>query len=340
MAEIYPDKNIRNNSFDLISLYGRNTGHSDNGGDCRIYELNNETGVGMVTVYNVFSGVKAAFNDIHMGYCNKEQQGIKNMIEINHCMEGRYECSAGEKHCFYMSHGDVAVKAANLNLENSCFPTSHYHGISIFIETDKLSDELLSIIKMLSIDLDRIKALTANKNNLFFLRKNEAASHIFSELYTVKENRRAGYLKLKILELFLFLTDIDIPQEKIEEDFLDMKSVLTVKSVHKFIVSDIKKHYTIDELSERFEISPTALKKKFAAVYGTSLYAYLKIYRLQEAQKMLLRTDLAVSEIALEVGYENPAKFSSAFKNEHQITPAQFRKYARARVENTECLFG
>ena len=45
-------------------------------------------------------------------------------------------------------------------------------------------------------------------------------------------------------------------------------------------------------------------------------------------------------EIALEVGYENPAKFSSAFKNEHQITPAQFRKYARARVENTECLFG
>lgn len=335
MAEIYPDKNIKNNSFDLISLYGRNTGYSDNGSDCRIYELNNETGVGMVTVYNVFSGVKAAFNDIHMGYCNKEQQGIKNMIEINHCMEGRYECSAGEKHCFYMSHGDVAVKAADYNLENSCFPTSHYHGISIFIETDKLSDELLAIIKMLSIDIDRIKALTANKNNLLILRKNETASHIFSELYTVRQNHRSGYLKLKILELLLFLTDIDIQKEESAGDFLDRESVFTVKSVHDLIVSDIKKHYTIDELSERFGISSTALKKKFAAVYGTSIYAYLKAYRLQEAQKKLIRSDLSVADIALEVGYENPAKFSSAFKDEYQMTPAQFRKYARARVEST-----
>ena len=329
---------MQKNSFDLIALYGRNTGHSDKDGECTVYELNNETGAGMITVYNVFSGIKAAFNDIHMGYCNKEQSGSRNVIEINHCMEGRYECSVGEKLCCYMSHGDVAVKASDIGSENACFPTSHYHGISIFIETDKLSNELLAIMKALSIDMDRVKALTENENSLFMLRKNEAADHIFSELYTVRENHRAGYLKLKILELLLFLTDMDIPMA--EECFLDRESVRTVKSVHDLIVSDIRKHFTIDELSDRFEISPTARKKKFAAVYGTSIYAYLKAYRLQEAQKKLLRTDLSVADIACGVGYENPAKFSSAFKDECGMTPAQFRKYARARVENTECLFG
>lgn len=332
---------VLKDSFDVISLYGRNTGFSDKSSECRIYELNNETGAGMITVYNVFSGIRAVFNDIHMSYCSKDQSGSRNVIEINHCMEGRYECSVGEKLCCYMSHGDVAVKASGVGSENSCFPTGHYHGISIFIETDGLSDELLAVMKMLSIDIDRVKALTSNENSLFMLRKNDAASHIFSELYDVRENHRAGLLKLKILELLLFLTDIiDMPKSDTSDSLLDKDSVELAKLIRDLIVSDIKKHYTIDELSDIFGISPTALKKKFAAVYGTSVYAYLKKYRLQEAQKELLRTDFSVTDTACGVGYESPAKFSAAFKSECGMTPTQFRKNSRARIESAECLFG
>jgi len=324
---------VTNDSFDAVSLYGRNTGFSDKSGECRVYELNNETGAGMITVYNVFAGITAVFNDIHMGCCIKDQSGSSGVIEINHCMEGRYECSVGGRLCCYMSHGDVAVKAADTGSENSCFPTGHYHGISIFIETDRLSDELLAVMKTLSIDMNRIKLLISNENSLFMLRKNEAASHIFSELYDVRENHRAGLLKLKILELLLFLTDIDILKSDASDSLIDSESAELARSVRDLIVSDIKKHYTIGELSEMFGISPTALKKKFSAVYGTSIYAYLREYRLQEAQKELLRTELSVMDIACGVGYESPAKFSSAFKSECGMTPTQFRKYARARVE-------
>lgn len=66
-------KSGMNNGFDLMALYGRNTVCSDKDGECRIYHLNNETGAGMITVYNVFTGISAAFNDIHMGYCSKKQ---------------------------------------------------------------------------------------------------------------------------------------------------------------------------------------------------------------------------------------------------------------------------
>ena len=83
---------VTNDSFDAVSLYGRNTGFSDKSGECRIYGLNNETGAGMITVYNVFAGITAVFNDIHMGCCIKDQSGSSGVIEINHCMEGRYEC--------------------------------------------------------------------------------------------------------------------------------------------------------------------------------------------------------------------------------------------------------
>jgi len=320
-------------SFDLIALYGRNTGYSDKNDDCRIYRLNNETGAGTITVYNVFQGIQAAFNDIHMEYCNHQQHTASDMIEINHCTEGRFECSVGEQFCCYMSHGDMAVKSSHTCSENACFPTKHYHGISIFIEPEQFSEEFTAILQMLSIDFNQINALISNKNKILILRKNETASHIFSELYTVRETHRAGYLKLKVLELLLFLTDMKITESDSKEHYFDRRSVSLIKSVHDFIISDIKKHYTINELAEKFNIAPTTLKKNFSEVYGASIYAYLKIYRIQEAQKKLLRTELSVAEIASMSGYENPAKFSTAFQKECGMSPSAFRKYIRNRIE-------
>ncbi len=75
--------------------------------------------------------------------------------------------------------------------------------------------------------------------------------HIFSELYTVPEKIRLGYIRVKILELLLVMTEY------------------------------FSEHHTIEELAERFEMSPTVLKKCFRGVYGDSIYSYRKLYRLQ-----------------------------------------------------------
>ena len=320
------------NGFNLAALYGRNTGYSDKSEDCRIYHLNNETGAGTITVYQVFQGIQAAFNDIHMAYCNQQQRTASNMIEINHCTEGRFECSVGKQFCCYMAHGDMAIKSSHTCSENACFPTRHYHGISIFMEPDQFSAELRAILQMLSIEFDKIHALVSNQNQILILRKDETASHIFSELYTVRGTHRAGYLKLKILELLLFLTDAKLTESSHEEHYFDRKRVSLIKSVHDFMISDIQKRHTIQELADQFDIAPTTLKKNFSEVYGASIYAYLKTYRIQEAQKKLLRTELSIAEIANAVGYENPAKFSSAFQKECGMSPCAFRKYIRARM--------
>lgn len=49
---------------------------------------------------------------------------------------------------------------------------------------------------------------------------------------------------------------------------------------------------------------------------------------------MLLRTECSIAEIANAVGYENPAKFSSAFQKECGMSPSAFRNYVRNRVES------
>ena len=45
----------------------------------------------MITLYHVFPGIDLVYNDMHMEYCNKEQKPASSVMEINYCMEGRWD---------------------------------------------------------------------------------------------------------------------------------------------------------------------------------------------------------------------------------------------------------
>lgn len=131
--------------------------------DCKIFRLSNETGHGRITVYQVFSGIELYYNDMHMGYCNQNQATAKNMIEINHCLIGRFECSFGENSCCYMAEGDLSISSMMKKKSNSCFPLNHYHGISIVINLDELLPEIRQIMELLNIDLHYIQNIFAKE---------------------------------------------------------------------------------------------------------------------------------------------------------------------------------
>lgn len=120
-------------------LYGEaKTESGEPDAECRLYKLSNETGTGKITAYRVFSGVELYYNDMHMAYCNKDQMTAKNMIEINHCLVGRYECSFGENSCCYMAAGDLSIGSVRKKKSFSCFPLKHYHGITVVIDLEKI----------------------------------------------------------------------------------------------------------------------------------------------------------------------------------------------------------
>ena len=68
------------------------------------------------------------------------------------------------------------------------------------------------------------------------------------------------------------------------------------------------------------------MKKCFHGVYGDPIYAYMKKYRLQVAERLLKESRATVGEIALQVGYQNPNKFTSAFCAEYGVPPTMYRK--------------
>ena len=54
-------------------------------------------------------------------------------------------------------------------------------------------------------------------------------------------------------------------------------------------------------------------------------------YRLERARKLLERTSSTVTEVAFEVGYEDPNYFSAAFKKATGVSPGMYRKLSRRR---------
>ena len=99
-----------------------------------------------------------------------------------------------------------------------------------------------------------------------------------------------------------------------------------MKQIHKRLISDLQERHTIEELSKEFLINTATLKSTFKGIYGQSIGAYMKEYRIRQAAVLLRQTQATIAEIANKVGYENQSKFATAFRDVLKVAPAEYRK--------------
>ena len=78
--------------------------------------------------------------------------------------------------------------------------------------------------------------------------------------------------------------------------------------------------YTLSGVPQR------TLKRRFKTATGTTLIDYLQNLRVEEAKRLLETGQIAVDEISVEVGYEDPSFFRRLFKRRTGLTPSQYRR--------------
>lgn len=216
--------------------------------------------------------------------------------------------------------------AAARKKSSSCFPLRHYHGITILLDLDAVSPEMRSQMEWYGVNLNAIRQYICTENRCCILRSAPVVAHVFSELYTAHAVPDTGYLRLKVLELLHILSRLKDRDDVQQTDYFNQHQVECARRAAKLLTQKLTVHQTIEQLAQEVGLSPTALKTCFKSVYGSSVYAYQKEYRLQLAQKLLTETDSTIAEIAHQIGYENPNKFSSAFRQSLGMTPTQYRK--------------
>ncbi len=284
-----------------------------------------------MTSYDVFPGITVIYNDIRAERVSGRHYESGSVFEINHCRRGRieYELAEGGGDEFrYLAPGDLSVSCRNDFREEAYFPLHYYQGITILIDTGQTPGCLSCFLDDVEVRPELLMKKFDNSGRGYITRSNESIEHIFSELYSVPNEIKKGYLKVKILELLLFLSAME-PEAADETKMVSAAHARLAKEVCRYLTEQMDRKVTLNMLAETFHVSATLIKTCFKDVYGVSVYSYIRTQKMEKAAVMLRETEMQVTEIAGALGYDNSSKFAKAFKDVQGVAPVAYRKTGR-----------
>lgn len=83
---------------------------------------------------------------------------------------------------------------------------------------------------------------------------------------------------------------------------------------------------TLSDLAKHFNRSKSHISHLFKKTNGETIRSYCNILKLEDAKKLLLNTNMPITDIAYNVGFNDTSYFISLFKSTFGITPLHYRR--------------
>ncbi|MGL1894491.1 MAG: AraC family transcriptional regulator [Spirochaetaceae bacterium] len=130
-------------------------------------------------------------------------------------------------------------------------------------------------------------------------------------------------IKNKLKEFILLLTKSQ--RAPSQYDFLS--AMFKPNNVHfKTTIShNIYSNLTIDEMSHLCHLSTSSYKRKFKEVFNETPQKYIVNKKIEKAAVLLKNSNLRVSEIAYEIGFDSLSTFNRNFVKTFNISPSNYR---------------
>lgn len=152
-------------------------------------------------------------------------------------------------------------------------------------------------------------------------------SNAVNKLLDFKVNN-VGYNK----QIIFLEEDFQLSQNNIiamfEDNFNEEGISAPVKKV-KECIENFGVQITCKEIAEYVGYHPDYLNRIFKEEIGYTISEYLLNERLRTAKSMLVKTNMQISSISLNIGYSNFSYFSKIFKDYTGLSPAEFRRKMR-----------
>ena len=83
---------------------------------------------------------------------------------------------------------------------------------------------------------------------------------------------------------------------------------------------------TVEKLAQELHVSASYLSDMLRNVTGQNTQQHIHNKLIAKAKEILTTSELSVSEIAYQLGFEYPQSFSKLFKTKTNLTPMEFRQ--------------
>ncbi len=118
--------------------------------------------------------------------------------------------------------------------------------------------------------------------------------------------------------------------EEIRENFEKNKKVKfeqpdRIRNMLSFIHNHYREKVTVAQIGDAVGLSEREVMRSFRKSLNQSPIEYLISYRLNEAKKMLLNSELSITEICFQCGFYDSSYFGKVFRKAFGLTPREFR---------------
>ena len=214
------------------------------------------------------------------------------------------------------------VSPGNLHLMGSQSGTVDYYTFLFplkyisFRTDDMLDEKLLEPLNSGHLMIcprvkDTAKELCEQLIEIYMAKKDESESKIATQVRT----------KIILLQFIL---------EMWKKGFVIENDTSGRNTVEKEMVSYIQQNFTgkisLRDFGEQFHLSDKYLSRYFKEHFHITLSQYVTYLRLEHAKQLLQDTDIPVTDVAMQSGYQNVSYFIRSFQKAYAVSPLKYRK--------------
>lgn len=230
-----------------------------------------------------------------------------NSLLITHILDGSFTYIKDGKH-ITAHKGDTVIL--------DCYKPHEYYT------NDSFESIWIHIAGANSYDI--FEEIEKNEGNLV---KCKDVQHLRKLLFRVFDGMKGDYpttelsVSLDIYKIFTELLNPQSTKSKGKSNYED-----SIQTVKEYIAENLNENLTVGALAKIVNMSSSHFSRVFKQQTGFSPYDYILISRLNRAKYLLQVTDMTVSSIAYEIGFNSESNFIYFFTENEGISPGKFRK--------------
>ena len=161
-------------------------------------------------------------------------------------------------------------------------------------------------------------------------RVNDTAKELCEQLikiYEAKNDESVSKITTQVRTKIILLQFI---LEMWKKGFVIENDTSGRNTIEKEMVSYIQQNFTgkisLREFGEQFHLSEKYISRYFKEHFHITLSQYVTYLRLEHAKQLLQDTDIPVTDVAMQSGYQNVSYFIRSFQKAYAVSPLKYRK--------------
>lgn len=248
---------------------------------------------------------------------------------------GRYIKDAGFSVNFYVQPGSrILQRWENEQGLLADWLKSLRKPVAVMACNDDRAQHVIEACKMVNIKIPEEVAVLGVDNDILVCDLCEPP------LSSIALNtEKAGYDAAELLDALMHGQEMTGQEILVEPTHIATRRSTDILSIQdpdvaealRFIRENCRAQITVDDVVEALPVSRRVLEKRFRKLLNRSVLEEIRKARTDAAARMLVETEMSISQIAEKLGYTETAHLSRYFHKEKGLSPIAFRKRIRPK---------